>query len=188
MKNKVWLITDTHFGHKKMIDYCNRPEGFEDVIFDNLSSAINEDDILIHLGDVNIGQDYYWHTLFHDDICGKHILVKGNHDNKSNHWYLNHGWDFVCDHFSDIYFGKKILFSHAPMKADNYDLNIHGHFHNALPRLQKGEWKADGEKERNEQDLLNLLSGKHKLLAIEYTNYEPVLLENFIKEENDKTK
>lgn len=29
---KIWLTTDTHFNHKKMIEYCGRPENFEEII------------------------------------------------------------------------------------------------------------------------------------------------------------
>jgi len=171
---KIWIISDTHFNHDKMVDYCNRPKNFEELIIKNLE-VIKVEDILIHLGDVCFGNDKENNKKLTQLKCKK-WLVKGNHDKKSNKWYLENGWDFVCESFSDNYFGKKILFSHCPMPAEKYDLNIHGHFHNALPRLLRGEWKVEGEKERNEQDLLNLLNGKHKLVALEETNYKPILL------------
>jgi calcineurin-like phosphoesterase family protein len=101
-------------------------------------------------------------------VAGKKWLVKGNHDEKTNHWYLNHGWDFVCDHFSDVYFGKRILFSHEPQAYDInlYDVNIHGHLH-------------DNSRHGRPEDFC--INGRIcKLVAIEYTNYQPVTLESSI--------
>jgi calcineurin-like phosphoesterase family protein len=165
---KIWLTTDTHFGHKAMIPYCGRLEGFEEVIFKNLKQNVKEGDILIHLGDVCIGNDFDWHSNI-EDIPGKHWLIKGNHDHKSNSWYLSHGWDMVCDQFRDKYFGKVIMFSHKPVVWDgDYDINIHGHFHNSDHR-------------RQEPELMAIKNGYQKLLALEYTNYQPVNLEKFIK-------
>jgi len=43
----------------------------------------------------------------------------------------------------------------------------------------EGRYVIEGEKERNEIDLANL-TPKHKLLAIENTNYQPVLLKSFL--------
>ncbi len=92
---------------------------------------------------------------------------------------MGHGWDWVGNSFSDTYFGKKILFSHTPLEAGENDLMIHGHFHNNLHRLLEKQWVTPDEEERNKKDLANLTS-KHKLLAIEDTNYQPVLLESLI--------
>mgnify|MGYP001557954514 FL=1 len=86
----------------------------------------------------------------------------------SNHWYLQHGWDFVCEQFEDTYFGKKLLFSHIPSKDHGFDLNIHGHFHI--------ESREDYIKEYNE-----ILSDKHKLVSLEGLEYKPILLEKLLK-------
>ena len=177
---KIWCISDTHFGHDKMPQYCGRPIGFEKLIFDNLLRVVKKSDMLIHLGDFCIGDDEMWHKRFLTEIDCKKILVRGNHDHKSNSWYLKMGWDFVCFAFSNTYFGKKILFSHCPQPINDVDFNIHGHFHNSLPRLLKKEWVTPDEEYRNKHDL-SILTPKHKLLALEYTNYQPVLLETFIK-------
>jgi calcineurin-like phosphoesterase family protein len=177
---KIWLITDTHFGHKNMIPYCSRPENFEDLIFKNLINTVNSDDILIHLGDFCFGDDEQWHDKFMSLVCGHKWLIRGNHDHKTNKWYMEHGWDFIGKTLSDIYFGKHILFSHAPKNNSDFTMNIHGHFHNSLHRLLEGKYIDDGERERNKEDMA-ILNSKHKLLAIEYTEYKPVLLEEFIK-------
>ena len=178
---KYWLTTDTHFGHTdKMVEYCGRPKDYEDKIFNGLE-LLGDEDVLIHLGDICIGDDEKWsEQIYNECMLGQMILVRGNHDNKSDSWYYEHGWSFVCDTFSLKKYGLNILFSHTPQPIGDFDLNIHGHFHNALPRLLKGDWKADGEKERNEQDLINLTTDKHKLLALEYTDYKPVELQKFL--------
>ena len=184
---KIYLITDTHFGHEKMQVYCNRPKGFEDSILKKLLQV--KPDLLIHLGDFCIGNDEKWHKEYFSRLNCKNWLIRGNHDRKSNSWYLSHGWDWIGHYFQDRFFGKNILFSHTPVRytemksglwgSDSFDLNIHGHFHNNLHRLQESKFVVEGEKERNEVDLANL-TPRHKLLSIEETNYQPISLERFL--------
>jgi len=124
-----YLITsDTHLGHSHKI--LNRPIGFENKILKKHIHAVNENDVLIHLGDFCIGKDAYWHELFMNKVKGKKWLIKGNHDKKSNTWYLSHGWDFVGNSIFLEVFGKTILFTHKPEPAWNHEMNIHGHLHN----------------------------------------------------------
>jgi calcineurin-like phosphoesterase family protein len=178
----IFITTDTHFGHDKMIEFCGRPRNFEEIIKKKILKVVLAGDLFIHLGDICIGNDEIHNKWFTENIKCKKILVKGNHDKKSNSWYLSRGWDFVCESFSDKFFGKRVLFSHAPQKSNNFDINIHGHFHNALPRLLNGDWKIDGEKERNEQDLINFLTeGKHYNISLEENNYNIVNLINIVK-------
>lgn len=163
-----WLTTDTHFNHKKLIEY-GRPEDFEQKITNGLK-LIKQGDILIHLGDVCIGMDYYMNKIITELPCKK-WLIKGNHDNKSINWYLEHGWDFVGRTMTQKLFGKVILFSHEPKAWDGYyELNIHGHLH-------------DCDHRRETPEVMAVLNGYQKLLALEYTNYLPVMLEKFIREE-----
>jgi calcineurin-like phosphoesterase family protein len=163
-----WLITDTHFGHKKMIAFCGRPQGFEDKILSNLKQCLNPKDVLIHLGDVCIGNDAVWNdNIVNASLGATRILLKGNHDKKSNSWYLDHGWHFVAERIFDTYFGNKILLSHYPIEDIGYDINIHGHFHNSDHR-------------RHEPELVAIKNSKQKLLAIEHTNLMPVKLENIL--------
>ncbi len=157
-----WVITDTHFGHHKMHDYCQRPEGFEAIILRRLE-CVRSDDVLIHLGDFCIYKDMEWHEDFMLACKGRRWLVRGNHDNKSLGWYFGHGWDFVADEVSLDIFGKRVALSHKPITIhDNFDLNIHGHHHNT------------GHHPEDET------TAKHRLLFIEH-EYAPVNLRRIVE-------
>lgn len=164
-----WLITDTHFGHNKMPLYCGRPIGYEEIILKSLGQ-IPEGDILIHLGDICFGKDDMWHEKFFASTSARKWLIRGNHDHKSNAWYLSHGWDMVCDKLQFEYMGKNLLFTHEPQPfpfesdPQPYDFNIHGHLHNM---------------KHHENEITR--HNKLLLMAVEYTNYQPITLENFIK-------
>jgi len=124
---KTWVIPDTHFGHRKLEEYC-RITNFENLIFKNLKQ-IQPGDVVIHLGDFCIGDDVKWHDSWNKILMNcRLILVKGNHDKKSNKWYYEHGWDFVCDKLSDHFFGQYLTLSHEPIEGVQ-NLNIHGHTH-----------------------------------------------------------
>jgi calcineurin-like phosphoesterase family protein len=174
--NKIWVISDTHFGHSKMTEYCGRPECFEQLIWLGLQQ-IDEGDLLIHLGDIWIGSDAKWHAMFIQTLPCAKVLVLGNHDKKSNVWYRKHGWDLVMRTFSLGWRGKSCLFSHEPKNLLDYDLNIFGHFHNNLPRLLRKEWVTPTEEKRN-GEALKMLTPKHKLFALEFTDYKPMQLED----------
>ncbi|MBP7118493.1 metallophosphoesterase [Candidatus Woesebacteria bacterium] len=166
---KIYIISDTHFGHDKMLELCGRPKGFEQLILSNLKDL--RGDVLIHLGDFCIGGDAAWHYTFllETDLFERRILVRGNHDHKSDSWYLNMGWDFVCDEFSAKYFGKRILFTHKPSHISfDYDLNIHGHLHNTRHH-EEGK------------------CGNHLLFSLEEQNYKAINLEKFISPTNKNT-
>ncbi|MCP3683904.1 MAG: hypothetical protein GY861_14570 [bacterium] len=145
-----WIMTDFHLGHtEKMIKWCGRPKDYEIKIFDGLR-MISDGDVFIFLGDYCIGNDGYWHESHIMKFDFKKILVLGNHDKKSYSWYYRYGWDLVCETFSMNIFGKKILFSHKPQIDSGYDLNIHGHIHDAT----KLRYEADVEEVKNDKQIL----------------------------------
>lgn len=169
-KFKYWITTDTHFGHSTLVEKGYRPSHFGHM-FTRGMTRIKPDDIFIHLGDICIGDDEFWNewlTLGHH----KKILVRGNHDHKSDSWYYEHGWDFVCDSFTLEKYGKKILFSHEPVRDHGCDLNIHGHWHDNDHR-----WHPEFAEWYNPK--------KYYRLAIEETNYAPVTLLSLVAK-NDK--
>ena len=165
----IWVIADTHFNHvAAMKKHCNRPEDYESLLYLSMHN-LKKEDLLIHLGDVCIGKDEWIHEMFIQTLDCKKILVRGNHDPKTNNWYLRHGWDFVCESFVDRYFGKLVLFSHKPLPiSEKIDFNVFGHMHNNL--LRKNVTVENK----------NILTNRHLLVAVEYSNYQPVNLNHII--------
>lgn len=136
---KIYLTTDTHFGHAMLLKH-GRPENFETKILKEL--ALVKGDMLIHLGDICMGNDAGWVGQFMKIAktnFKKVVLVRGNHDGKSYNWYLDQGFDHVCEYMRMRMFGKEILFSHMPILAEETEtslyhkvhMNIHGHLHGA---------------------------------------------------------
>lgn len=125
------IITDTHFGHKKLTDENIRPLGYEKTILKYLDT-IKPNDILIHLGDFAFKKIEYWAALYGEHCKGKKWLIRGNHDHQNLGWYYSHGFDMVCDRIFVNIYGKKICFSHEPVRnsvEELFHLNIHGHMH-----------------------------------------------------------
>lgn len=134
---KIYAISDTHFGHDRLVQLSGRPIDFTQQILVNLSKVGG--DLLIHCGDFCIGRDEHWIGEFMKATLGfkQTVLVRGNHDKKSDFWYLERGFNHVCEAMLCKYFGKQILFTHMPVKRDDKywsphfppDFNVHGHLH-----------------------------------------------------------
>ena len=159
----IWLTTDTHFYHDAITneDFCNRPDDFNELILRNLRYNLAEQDVLYHLGDVIFYQHKLLSGMLDSVRCAKKYLVKGNHDKKSNSWYLRNGFDGV---FDMVVIGDIIL-SHKPQRVfpDGVRLNIHGHFHNTDHRIHDPEYNEWYDPSR------------HRLLSIENTEYHCLL-------------
>lgn len=162
---KYWVITDSHFGHEKMMGDV-RPIGFDHLLFNNLEKQIRKEDVLIHLGDVAFNNDHKWHEDLLTKIPGKKWLIRGNHDKRSYTWYLDRGWDFVGDTFSMHIYGRDLVFSHTPVPG-SYDLNIHGHFHNVDPSFY-------------EPELVSIKNDRQFLASMEWSGYRPIILEHIV--------
>ena len=159
---KIYAISDTHLGHEKLVSY-GRPENFSELILAHVRERSG--DLLVHCGDLCIGDDETWSKAFLEAAYGfDHIvLVRGNHDKKSDVWYLDQGFSFVCESYQAAYFGKKLLFSHIPVpKIAGVDRNIHGHLHGNSHRLEGIDWYDPSW---------------HLDLAPELHNYKPINLE-----------
>lgn len=163
-----YLISDTHFGHHNLEKWGNRSGDWQEQLYKGIN-AIPKESVLIHLGDICIGNDKEAHELLMFDMPNMAILVRGNHDKKSAKWYLDHGWDLVVDTMSIEYMGQNILLSHRPMHPDmwRFTKNIHGHTH--------------GNMHRAEEYLSYYSKDFHIDISPEIVGYQPLRLDTIIK-------
>lgn len=160
---RIFVIADTHFGHKALINiYESRPVDFEKRIEKSWIRIVDKDDLVIHLGDVIVGKSADWASII-PNLPGRKILVLGNHDKKSESWYIENGFDFCCLSFTWQMYGLRIIFSHEPTMEGVFDLNIHGHLH--LER--HSEYVTDK---------------RHYLISLEKSGYQPLTLDYIVRD------
>lgn len=123
--NNIWVISDTHFMHENIKKLSCRPENYNELIVADWKSKVSEDDIVLHLGDVAWPEG--WALL--NELPGKKILIRGNHDSKSMFTLMNKGFDLVVESLVLRIEGYKLCFSHVPMIHHEYDINVCGHLH-----------------------------------------------------------
>ena len=181
IRRKTWIISDTHFNHKKLCTKLGknppRPPDFERKIFKQCRAVISDNDLVYHLGDVFLGKKKEFAECI-NSIPGTKILIQGNHDRATRHWYLNHGFVAVMDYvaikvnmISKVSQGTeetRVILSHMPIDIvhplDIPTINIHGHFHNCV----RESWKPELEKK---------LTPYHYLFSLEKRKWRPMVLE-----------
>lgn len=130
---KYFVISDMHFNHEKIIQYCNRPfknvTDMNETIIKNWNETVSNKDVVICLGDVGLGRAEQLEPIIRK-LNGKKILILGNHDNFSEDKYRELGFHTVS-RFPIIYNGFFIM-SHTPMELSETTpyFNFYGHVHN----------------------------------------------------------
>lgn len=135
---KTFFIADTHFGHKEIIDYENRPFAsvteMDSEMIKRWNSVVSENDTVYVAGDFS-----FYDVLGRDEktveICselkGRKVLIKGNHDIRSEEYYRQCGFAAAYDY--PIVVDGFWIISHEPMylNANMPYANIYGHVHSS---------------------------------------------------------
>jgi calcineurin-like phosphoesterase family protein len=128
-----FLTADTHFFHKNILGYCNRP--FPNVIEMNLAlierwrSVAKPEDTVYHLGDFSFG-DMARSSEILKMLPGKKILIRGNHD-KSRKRMLEMGFDEV---YPSLELDGWLLVHRPPVPVHPMKKVLCGHVHDKWKR------------------------------------------------------
>ena len=134
----VWFTADTHFGHKNIIKYCNRPfatvKEMDEHYIEQHNKLVQPSDYVYHLGDVSFGPPDAFNRL-----NGVKHLVKGNHD------YARSDAKYDVEWIKDIYELKvgdnAIVLCHYPIlewhKKSKGSYHFYGHVHGRLAPTDK---------------------------------------------------
>lgn len=140
---KIWLTSDTHFGHER--DFLYSPRGFDSVglhdqeVIRRWNQVVSPDDIVYHLGDVMLNDNNHGMECLRQ-LNGHIKIIRGNHDTDTR-WRLYPtlenveviGWAEVIK-----YKGYNFYLSHHPTITANLDfekplkarlINLCGHVH-----------------------------------------------------------
>lgn len=128
----IWLTSDTHFGHDKVVTTFHlREQGFEEQIIERWNRVVGKHDIVLHLGDLTmVGKEQT--RKWTQQLRGRKYMILGNHDNRSAGWFKDVGFQVIPPAFyiPNPYGPKRFIFTHEPVLPlpENW-YNIHGHLH-----------------------------------------------------------
>lgn len=147
-KDKLFFTSDTHFFHKNIIKYCDRPfdnvEEMNAKIVENWNKVVPKDGVVFHLGDVSLtgGSKRLSEILM--KLNGTIHLITGNHERDAlDKEYIRTRWESINDlveievEDEEITYGKQqIVMCHYPMIAWNGShrgtWQLFGHVHGGL--------------------------------------------------------
>lgn len=122
-ENGVFFTSDTHFSHKKILDFCHRPFGsieeHDDVLINNWNSVIGPDDTVFHLGDFAFGGFPVWEKIV-KQLNGHIILIRGNHCDQN----MTAG---VKSLFEDCLYQARILIGNQTVYLNHYPFLCFAH-------------------------------------------------------------
>lgn len=148
-----YFTADTHYFHALLLgdnDFAPRPfpsvEAMHQVMIANWNDVVGEKDVVYHLGDVAMHPDYeagYPEILaILQQLQGKIVFIKGNHDSRAFFNYLAEHDPGLPDEpkfsFQDV--GVLLKFNHHQYYLTHYPMllgitknirNLHGHIHHS---------------------------------------------------------
>jgi calcineurin-like phosphoesterase family protein len=165
-----WFTSDHHFGHKNIIEYCNRPfdsvEEMNEALVEAWNSCVKSGDTVYYLGDFSLKNSMM--EQYAPRLNGSKILIAGNHDSCHP---CNHGgkWGQLSlyrKYFDGVYDQldwQAVLLHHMPYydeddhrypeyrPVNEGKILLHGHVHE--------RW---------------LINGRQINVGVDVWNYEPV--------------
>ena len=130
---KIFLAADLHFGHKNIIEYENRPfvdiKDMDEALIRNWNNKVNKNDKIFVAGDFSFYDKEETANIVRQ-LNGHKILIKGNHDNHSNQFYLDVGFAEVSKY--PIIYNDWFVIQHEPPHYYNDRtplFYIYGHVH-----------------------------------------------------------
>lgn len=131
--SKVFFIADTHFGHKNIIEYENRPfqsvEEMDNTLIDNWNKTVKKREKVYMLGDFGLSNKQRIKEIV-SILKGYKVLILGNHDKcYSYSWWKTAGFDEVIQY--PVIYNEWFILSHEPVYINSNMpyVNIYGHVH-----------------------------------------------------------
>jgi calcineurin-like phosphoesterase family protein len=126
-----YVVSDTHFGHENIIEYCDRPfdtvEEMDTVLIEQWNETVEPTDTVLHLGDLAFWQSD-GATSYSDALDGQLTVLRGNHDE-----FDADAMPFMTLESAVVHHGKYRFFcTHRPedVPSEWTEWVLHGHMHN----------------------------------------------------------
>ena len=170
----VFLVSDTHFGHKGVCHFTRNdgvtklrpfdtPEEMDEFMVEAWNAKVRPNDKVYHLGDVVINRRA---LKIMSRLNGDKVLIRGNHDIFPDVEYREYFRELRAYHVMN-----GMILSHIPIHEESlgrFGVNIHGHTHaNRVMRLDTYLSKP-------------IVDTRYHCVCVEHTDFAPILFEEVI--------
>ena len=176
--SNIYLTSDTHFGHKAILEFCKRP--FKDVeemnwkLIQNWNNKVPHDGLVFHLGDFAWGGAPFWRKI-REQLNGKIILIKGNHDEKNlTQTITTDLFEYVAPQMKVEIEGRKMYLNHVPFLCyggtyrDKNGLVFQAHGHVHLSNVKERNTGMDCER------CYNMLFPTQYDVGVDFNDFAPI--------------
>ena len=177
----VFLVSDTHFGHKGVCHFTRNdgvtklrpfdtPEEMDEFMVEAWNARVRPNDKVYHLGDVVMSRRS---LSIMDRLNGDKVLIRGNHDIFKDEDYRKYFRELRAYHVMN-----GMILSHIPIHSESlgrFGVNIHGHLHaNRVMRPARvlEEFIDHG---------CTTIDERYHCVCVEQTNFALILFEDVIK-------
>lgn len=170
--SKIFFTSDSHFYHKNVLKFENRPfDNVEDMnngLIKAWNDVVGHDDIVYNLGDMVFGGITKWREIL-PQLNGKLRLIRGNHDDSKVVKKLNKEGYF--DEFHDV--GCYIKHNKQCMWLTHYPMEI---------GVRPMKWSVSGHIHSESSSYINQINvGVDSPLNFDRPFGQPILLEELLE-------
>jgi calcineurin-like phosphoesterase family protein len=172
----VFLVSDTHFGHKGVCHFTRNdgvtklrpfdtPEEMDEFMVEAWNAKVRPNDKVYHLGDVVINRKALGIMR---RLNGDKVLIRGNHDIFRDDDYREHFRELRAYHVMN-----GMILSHIPIHTESlgrFGVNIHGHTHANRVMLSGFNGK-----------ITDIVDVRYHCVCVEQTDFAPILFEDVVK-------
>lgn len=142
----IHFTSDTHFSHKHVIKYCERPfktlDEMDESLIESWNKQVQPDDVIYHLGDFSLTNPQKTVKIL-ERLNGEIYLIKGNHEKSVLGKEITRKFFKSISDVKKLYIDDKMIFmshySHRVWdKSQHGSYHIFGHSHGDLNHLDLG--------------------------------------------------
>ncbi len=177
----IWFTSDHHFGHKNIIEFCNRPyrtiEEMDEQLISNWNERAKKNDTVYYLGDFTLGKVALKYIV---QLNGIIKFIPGGHDTT---WLRKLGNSLAEKHellpaLTSIKVPGLLVLCHYPLltwEQSHYgSIHLHGHSHNTLGTITNSGDERIHPEEGGKH-------GKRMDVGVDAQNYFPISLDEVIE-------
>lgn len=127
-----FITSDQHFGHKRIIELCDRPfrdlDEMQETLIRRYNDRVQPGQICVWAGDSFFSRvDAMAYIM--SRLNGRKVLVRGNHDKRTRTAYRRAGFEEVFPEIECVLAKTPCKIRHIPPVYPKGDVIIHGHTH-----------------------------------------------------------